>query len=241
MAVPGRLLLTALSTLTALAARVLRALRHSRALRRRLARLPAVMALGLVALAAAACLSPSPSGGGSPAPQGTGAQANPIACIPATSAGTFPSPPPGTLVTIDQIARAVGYPVRDAELDAPSTTIFGGFESCQYTFTVSGLTRTENVTIVEGTNPLDGKSSTDEFADTERLEVPLSDRNCTANSCSFHFLTFAGLGEAAVKGASSEGEVIATRQGSVYLEVGPGDLNQTAMVNLAEMILGTVP
>jgi len=196
--------------------------------------------LAAAALLTAACLSPSPSGGGSPAPQGTGAQANPIACVPATSAGTFPSPPPGTVVTVDQIAQAVGHKVTDAELDSPATPIFGGFEACMYTFTISGLSHTENVTLVEGTNPLDGKSPTDEFADTEQMQVPLSDRDCTANGCSFHFVTFPGLGDAAVKGAGSEGEVIATRQGAIYLEVGPGDLPQANMVNLAQLILSTL-
>ncbi|MGH2719961.1 MAG: hypothetical protein ACRDJU_15485 [Actinomycetota bacterium] len=206
------------------------------------ARLRLVAAVPLLALLflSAACLSPSPSGGASPPAQGTGAQANPLACIPATSAGKFPSPPTGTVVTIDQIAQAVGHPVRDAELDSPATTIFGGFEACQYTFSISGLSQTENVTLVEGTNPLDAKTATDEFADTEQLEVPLSDRDCTANSCNFHFVTFPGLGEAAVKGSGSEGEVIAARQGSIYLEIGPGNLNQTEMVNLAQTVLSSV-
>lgn len=228
MAVPGRLLLTA----------------HVPQKSSRFFRLPrralAVLPLAAAMLLAAGCLSPSPSGGGAPPVQGTGAQANPLACIPATSPGKFPAPPTGTVVSVGQIAKAVGHPVRDAVLDAPATTIFGGFEACQYTFTVSGLSQTENVTLVEGTNPLDGKTSTDEFADTEQLHVPLSERDCTSNNCNFHFATFPGLGEAAVKGSGSEGPVIAVRQGSVYLEVGPGALTQPEMVNLAQVILSLV-
>ena len=51
---------------------------------------------------------------------------------------------------------------------------------------------------------------------------------------------FPGLGEAAVKGSGSEGPVIAVRQGSVYLEIGPGALTQPEMVNLAQVILSLV-
>jgi hypothetical protein len=190
-------------------------------------------------LALTGCFSAG-SPAGSPAPVGTGAQANPLACAPATTAGKFPSPPVGTQITIAQIGQAVGRPVIDAELDSPSSSVFTGFEACQYTFGNSGISETENVTLVEGTNPLDGRSALQEFADTETLQVPLSDRQCTANGCSFHFATFPGLGEAAVKGHGSEGEVIAARQGALYVEVGPGDLSEAQMVSLARLVISTL-
>lgn len=189
-------------------------------------------------LVLAACFGPEPtSSGTTPSPYGTGAQANPVACIPAGTHGTFPSPPPGTQVTVDDISKAVGYPVSDAELNAPATGSFAGFESCQFSFTTPGVTEAEDVTLVLGTNPLDNRSAQQEFLDTESDQVPLSQRSCAGNGCSYHFTSFSGLGEAAVKGSSAGQEVIATRAGSLYLEIGPGDLSQPKMVNLGLAII----
>jgi hypothetical protein len=187
-------------------------------------------------LVLAAC-NGGPADSASPGPVGTGAQANPLACTQAGAHGTFASPPPGTALTLTQIGQAVGYKVSDAELNAPATGTFGGFESCQYSFTTPGLTENENVTLVVGTNPLDSRSAQQEFLDTEGNQVPLSERDCTTNGCSYHFVDFPGLGDAAVKGASAGQEVIAVRSGALYLEIGPGDLKEPQMVALAQAVL----
>lgn len=222
MAVPGRLLLN---------------LRLPGPLHRR-------RALGVALTLAVAGLAACGNGAGHPAadqPVGSGAHANPIACTAASKPGTFASPPDGTRLTIEQISQAVGLPVSDAEIDSPATGIFNGFEACQYTFTSAGLAANENVTVVVGTNPLDNRSAQDEFTDTEASEVPLSNRGCTSNGCSYHFTSLPGLGMAAVKGHNARAEVIAVRTGSSYVEIGPGDLKEPQMIDLAQAVVSSLP
>lgn len=181
---------------------------------------------------AAATTSP-PSSGGS-------ASGKPVACTSVTSNGTFASPDPATLVTIDQISQAVGFTVSSAIPDTQSAIGFHGYESCRYQFTTPAGGAQEDIYVVVGTNPADGKSAAAELATTQSKDLPLSGRDCTGD-CAYKFTALPGVGDSALKStAAGQTEVIAALKGRVYVEVGPGDLKESRMVNLANLILGAV-
>jgi hypothetical protein len=50
-----------------------------------------------------------------------------------------------------------------------------------------------------------------------------------------------GVGDSALKGfQDGTDEVLVAQRGRVYVEIGPGDLKETRMINLAKLILGQV-
>lgn len=194
----------------------------------------------------------TPAGAGTPPAAGSTATAEPgaggnhlsvvpLACAQPSPKGTFPAPPVGTLVTVGDIAGAVGYRVVDAQADSTST-IFSGYEACRYIFDAPSSYAPESVFLVVGSNPADGMTAQEEFDTTERTQDPLSARPCTVAGCGgYGFASFPGLGEEALKGSNQGQEILAVRNRDVYLEVGPGTLSQAQMVNLAELIISAVP
>lgn len=165
----------------------------------------------------------------------------PLACANPSRKGVFPVPPPGTLVTIGDVAQAVGYRVVAAASSSTSAT-FSGYEFCRYTFDAPSTYAPETVVLVVGSNPADGLTAQEEFDTTERTQNPLSARPCDVAGCGgYGFVSYPGLGEEALKGSNQGQEVLAVRNGDAYVEVGPGTLSPTQIFNLAELIISAVP
>ena len=182
--------------------------------------------------ATAATAAPSPSAAGSP---------QPVACTGVTTQGGFSSASAASPVTLAQIGEAVGFTVSLSMPDTQSALGFNGYEGCRYQFTTPAGGAQEDVALVVGTNPLDGKSAAAEFAATTATRLPLSERQSNCSGCGYSFMPVPGLGTSAVKGYQDGGdEVVAALQGGVYVEIGPGDLKESRMIHLAQLILGKV-
>ncbi len=184
------------------------------------------------ASAAVATAAPSPSAAGTP---------QPVACTGVTTQGGFSSASAASPVTLAQIGAAVGFTVSLSMPDTQSALGFNGYEGCRYQFSTPAGGAQEDVALVIGTNPLDGKSAAAEFAATTAAREPLSERQSNCSGCGYSFTPVSGLGASAVKGYQDGGdEVVAALQGSVYVEIGPGDLKESRMIQLAQLILGKV-
>ncbi len=175
---------------------------------------------------------PSPSAAGSP---------QPVACTGVTTQGGFSSASAASPGTLAQIGAAVGFTVSLSMPDTQSALGFNGYEGCRYQFDTPAGGAQEDVALVVGTNPLDGKSAAAEFAATAATRKPLSERQGYCGGCGYSFASVPGLGSAALRGyQDGTDEVVVAVRGRVYVEIGPGDLKETRMIHLAQLILGKV-
>lgn len=192
--------------------------------------------------------TPPPASAASPtaitqaaAPSSGSGTPRPVACATVTSQGGL-SPSSTSQVSLDQIGKAVGFTVTSAMPDTQSAAGgFAGYENCRYQFDTPAGGAQEDITLVVGTNPLDGKDAAAEFAALQSSRRPISERSCTGNGCDYTIGALTGVGDSALSARQTDGtEVIAVRSGRVYLEVGPGELKEERMVNLAKLIIGAV-
>lgn len=167
--------------------------------------------------------------------------AQPVACTGVTSQGGFSSASAAAPVTLAQIGQAVGFTVSMSMPDTQSALGFNGYEGCRYQFTTPAGGAQEDVGLVVGTNPLDGKSAAAEFAATTATGEPLSERQSNCDGCGYSFTRVTGLGSSALKGyQDGTDEVVVAFQGRVYVEIGPGGLKEVRMIHLAKLILSKV-
>lgn len=166
----------------------------------------------------------------------------PVACTTVTDQGGLAASGSGTQVSLDQISKAVGFTVTTAMPDTQSALgSFNGYENCRYQFTTPSGGAQVDVTLVVGTSPLDGRGAAAEYAETQSVREPINDRSCSGNGCGYTFSPLSGLGDSAIHGVEAgSDDVVVALQGRVYLEIGPGDLREERMVNLARLILGAV-
>jgi hypothetical protein len=184
---------------------------------------------------------PTPADSATPAHSAAGAD-RPVACTTVTDQGGFASSGTGTKVTLEQIGKAVGFKVTGAMPDTQSAAgSFRGYEGCRYQFDTPAGGALVDLTLVVGTNPLDGKTAAEEFAGTRTGKLPLSRRDCTGDACAYTFTALPGVGDQALAGdASGSDQVVIAQQGQVYVEVGPGQLKGERMVRLAKLIVGAL-
>ena len=165
----------------------------------------------------------------------------PVACTGVTSQGGFSSASANAPVTLTQISAAVGFTVSTSMPDTQSALGFNGYEGCRYQFSTPAGGAEEDIALVVGTNPLDGKSAAAEFAATTATKEPLSERQSNCDGCGYSFTSVSGLGGSALKGyQDGTDEVVVALAGRVYVEIGPGGLRESRMVHLARLILGKV-
>ncbi len=167
--------------------------------------------------------------------------ARPVACTSVTAQGSFASASRRSAVTLKQVSRAVGFRVALSMPDTQSALAFRGYEGCRYSFDTPAGGAREDVALVVGANPLDGKSAAAEFAATRDARQPLSERMSNCSGCGYSFTALPGLGSRAITGfQNGTDEVVAACTGRVYVEIGPGDLKETRMIRLARLILRQV-
>lgn len=175
------------------------------------------------------------------APASSAGTPPPVACTSVSTQGSFSSASAAAPVTLAQIGQAVGFTVSLSMPDTQSALGFNGYEGCRYQFSTPAGGAQEDVVLVVGTNPLDGKSAAAEYAATSASKLPLSERQSNCSGCGYSFTSVAGLGGSALKGYQDGGdEVVVALQGRVYVEIGPGDLKESRMVQLAQLILSKV-
>jgi len=160
----------------------------------------------------------------------------PLACTSADTNGVIAGPAADALVTIDEIAAAVGLPIASTAAGQNSGVgSFDGYESCIYNFTApSGNEGRLEVNLVVG--QYNGKSAAAQFAET-KASAPLRDRSC--DGCDYVFSPLPSVGGAQViKGIDTAGdESVIALLGDVYVELVQSNLTETRMVNLVKLIL----
>lgn len=174
-------------------------------------------------------------------PNTTTGSPRPVACTGVTGQGGFSSASATAPVTLTQISAAVGFTVSTSMPDTQSALGFNGYEGCRYQFSTPAGGAEEDIALVVGTNPLDGKSAAAEFAATTATKEPLSERQSNCDGCGYSFTSVSGLGASALKGyQDGTDEVVVALAGRVYVEIGPGGLRESRMVHLAQLILSKV-